>query len=203
MNSDWSIGQTSNVPIVDDEQLLDACARNDRRAQYRLYSQCYSFLMGICIRYTVSRDDAEDLLNRSFLKILQNIGGRRKEVPFGLWARRITINTIIDEFRKKRKEAAQTEIVDFTERADEYDSVTVNSYLRKVEAEQLQALIDKLPETSRQVFNLFAVDGFSHKEISAMLGMSEGTSKWHMNNARTRLKEMIAQQLPQLKTIAS
>jgi RNA polymerase sigma factor (sigma-70 family) len=204
MSKHWSLaGPTSNVPIVADEQLLDECARGDRRAQYRLYSQCYSFMMSICIRYTPSRDEAEDLLNRSFLKILNSVGKRRKEVPFTLWVRRITINTVIDEYRKNKKANAQTELVDFNENPGEFEGAAINTYLEKVEAEQLQALINTLPEMSRKVFNLFAVDGYSHKEIAELLGMSDGTSKWHLNNARTRLKEQIAKRLPYLKNLAS
>lgn len=204
MNKHWSLaGQSSNVPIVANEEVLDKCARGDRRAQYQLYSQCYSFMMTICIRYTHSRDEAEDLLNQSFLKVLNNIGKRRKEVPFGLWIRRITINTIIDEFRRNKKMNEQTELVDFTEENPEYDGRVLNTYLEKAEAEQLQALVNTLPEMSRRVFNLFALDGYSHKEIAELLGISEGTSKWHVSNARSRLKDLILKHLPYLKNLAS
>lgn len=205
MTKHWSIfNQATNVPIVTDEKLLEDCARGDRGAQYRLYSQCYSFMMSICIRYCNSRDDAEDLLNRGFLKVLNSIGKRRKEVPFPLWMRRIMINTIIDEYRKKKLLNEQRELVDFDDREHEADGTVINSYVEKMNAEQLQVLIDTLPETSKRIFNLFAVDGYSHKEIAAMTGMSEGTSKWHVNNARTRLKELIAKNhLYHNKSIAS
>ncbi|HEU4717194.1 MAG TPA: RNA polymerase sigma factor [Bacteroidia bacterium] len=200
----WSInGLPANVPIVVEDQLLADCVRGKSRAQYRLYSLCYSFMMSVCIRYTASRDDAEDLLNRSFLKILSNIEKYRKEVPFGLWVRRITINTIIDEYRKNRKEKEMTELVDFDEQEVESDTAAINGFLEKTDAEQLQRLIDHLPEMSRKVLNLFVVDGYGHKEISEMLNISEGTSKWHLNNARTKLKELITKFLPHFKTLAS
>ncbi len=191
------------MPIIVDEQLLADCARNDSRAQYRLYDLCEYFMMNICIRYTNSQDDAEDLLNRSFLKILNNIGKYKKEIPFELWVRRITINTIIDEYRKNRKRKEATELVDFDEKQNEFDNIAVNNYLAKMEAEQLQTLIDSLPQINRQVFNLYVVDGFNHKEIATLLNIPEGTSKWHLSNARARLKEQISKSLPYLKTLAS
>lgn len=113
-------------------------------------------------------------------------------MPFGLWVRRITINTIIDEFRKKKLVYEQTELVDFDDPENEADRTVLNNYVQKMDAAQIQAMIDTLPETSRRVFNLFAIDGFSHKEIAAMAGISEGTSKWHVNFARTKLKELIS-----------
>ncbi|HTL83473.1 MAG TPA: RNA polymerase sigma factor [Bacteroidia bacterium] len=204
MNNNWySDGQNRNVPIVTDEQILTACARGDRRAQSRLYQQCYSFMMSICIRYTHSRDDAEDLLNRSFLKVLNNLGSKKDNVPFALWVRRITINTVIDEFRKNKKKVQFTEINDHDGETEEPDANVVNEYLEQVKVEHLQSLINKLPEASRKVFNLYAVDGFGHKEIAAMLNISEGTSKWHLNAARTRLKELVFKDLPQIKSLAS
>lgn len=203
MNTDHSLRSLTDVSSLADEQLLAACSRGESRAQYRLYELCYSFMMRICIRYTRSHDDAEDLLNKSFLKVLNNVANRKPEVPFNLWLRRITINTVIDEYRKTKKENEQTEIIDFNEQGEDFDSTSVNSYLAKIEVEQLQALINTLPEMSGKVFNLFVVDGFSHKEIAALLSMSEGTSKWHLNNARTRLKQLLTTPLPKLKTIAS
>jgi RNA polymerase sigma-70 factor (ECF subfamily) len=193
--------QIRNVSIVVEEQLLQECARHDRKAQYRLYAASYSFMMSICIRYTSSRDDAEDLLNRSFLKVLDNIGRYRPEVPFALWVRRITINTIIDEYRRRKKERENLDYVDFGDSPSEYDATVVNSYLDKINAEEIQGLIDQLPPMSRRVFNLFAVDGYGHKEIGELLGMSEGTSKWHLNFARNRLKEQISNLRPSPKTV--
>jgi RNA polymerase sigma factor (sigma-70 family) len=204
MNNTWPLtGHLRNVSIIVDEQLLAGCVRNDSRAQYHLYDLCENFMMSICTRYTHSKDDAEDLLNRSFLKVLNNIGKYAKEIPFELWVRRITINTIIDEYRKNKKRKEATDLVDFNEIPNEFDHVAVNSYLAKMEVEQLQTLIDSLPEINRRVFNLFVVDGYNHKEIAALLGIPEGTSKWHLSNARTRLKEMLSKSLPYLKTLAS
>lgn len=183
-----------------EDKLLHDCARGERKTQYRLYSLCYSFLMGICIRYSATRADAEDLLNASFLKILTNINAYRKEVPFVLWIRRITINTSIDVYRKQSKEKKMMVLTDFQE---EYvEATSSNEYLRKMDSEQLALLIAQLPDASRRVFNLFVVDGYSHKEIAAMLEISEGTSKWHVNFARTQLRQLIVKH-SLIKTMAS
>ncbi|TND00382.1 MAG: RNA polymerase sigma-70 factor, ECF subfamily [Bacteroidetes bacterium] len=189
--------------IVIEDQLLRDCSRGDSKAQYKLYRACYSFLMGICIRYAPSREDAEELLNSGFLKVLNQIDKRRPEVPFVLWIRRIMINTIIDEFRKKKLERETIEYVDFGESPDEYDAVSVNEFIARMDVEQLQVLIDRLPQMSRKVFNLFVVDGYGHKEIAEMLGMSEGTSKWHVNFSRNKLKEWLAASIPNLQHAAS
>jgi RNA polymerase sigma factor (sigma-70 family) len=184
------------------DDLLSACIRKDRKAQHELYKLSYSFLVSICLRYTRNREDADALLNLGFLKILNNLEKRRKEIPFPLWIRRIQINTIIDEYRKNKKEKEQTLVTDFSEDYEEYDEPTISSYVQKADAEYILQLIAELPAASQKVFNLFAIDGFSHKEIAGMMGISEGTSKWHLNFARTKLKEKL-KEVSQTLTIVS
>ena len=174
-----------------DEAVLDACRKKDRKAQYQLYKLCYSFLAGICYRYVNNREDADELLNMAFLKILNNLDKHKKEIPFTLWIRRIMINTIIDDYRKNKKSKELMQSVDFNEYYGDFDNSVINDFVKKSDAEQINAMILQLPPTSQKVFNLFVIDGYGHKEIGELLGMSEGTSKWHLNFARTRLKEMI------------
>ena len=186
-----------------DEALLKDCIRKDRRAQYKLYKASYGFLVSICMRYTPNRDDADALLNLGFLKILNNLEKRRVEVPFPLWMKRIMINTIIDEYRKNKKEKEQVRITDFSENPVEYDDELINDYIRKTDPEYILQLIRELPPVSGRVFNLFAVDGFTHKEIASMLTMSEGTSKWHVNFARNKLRERLKDISKPLRVVAS
>ncbi len=178
--------------IYIEEALISACIGKERKAQFQLFKQSYSFLMGICYRYVRNREDAEELVNMGFLKILTNLEKYRKEVPFTLWMRRIMINTIIDEYRKNKKEKEMFKSIDFNEYHDEYDAKSVNDYMSKMDVEQIHSLILTLPPMSQRVFNLFVIDGYGHKEIGAMLDISEGTSKWHLNSARTKLKEMLS-----------
>ncbi|MBC7862433.1 MAG: RNA polymerase sigma factor [Bacteroidia bacterium] len=188
---------------ISDKVLLDLCRKRDRAAQHKLYLNCYSFLMSICARYKKNKEDAEEILNIGFLKILNNLDKYRNEIPFTLWMRRVMINTLIDDFRKNKKEKEMFQQVDFNEYFDEGHSNVVNTYVSRMDAEELQAMINSLPEMSGKVFNLFAVDGYSHKEISDMLGISEGTSKWHVNFARNKLKELLDNSVKQIKIAAT
>ena len=186
-----------------EEALLSACIRKDRKAQYQLFKLCYSFLLGIGLRYVKNREDADELLNQCFLKMLNNLEKYRKEIPFTLWMRRIMINNVIDEYRKNKKEKEMIQHIDFNEYYEEYDSAVVNDCVAKMDAEEIQNMIKELPPMSQRVFNLFAIDGFAHKEIGEMLGMSEGTSKWHLNFARNKLKEKLLHIYNPLKKVAT
>lgn len=181
-----------------EQDILRQCIQKDRKAQFLLYKQSYSFLMSICVRYCNNREDAQSLLNLGFLKIINNLEKYKEEIPFGLWARRVMINTIIDEYRKNKKEKELLEYHDFTDRRDDETLVEINDAVKRMDAQEIHKHIEKLPNVSKKVFNLFVVDGYGHKEIATMLGMSEGTSKWHLNNAREKLKEMINHPSPVL-----
>jgi RNA polymerase sigma factor (sigma-70 family) len=174
-----------------EQELIRQCIDKERKAQFALYKQLYSFLMSICIRYCNNREDAQSLLNLGYLKLLNNLEKYRQEIPFGLWTRRLMINTIIDEYRKNKKEKELLEYHDFTDRSDDESLTEVNDAVKRMDVQEIQNHIDKLPNVSKKVFNLFVVDGYGHKEIAEMLGITEGTSKWHLNNAREKLKEMI------------
>lgn len=169
--------------------LLTACIKSERKAEYELYKMTYGYLMSICFRYTNSRDEAEEMLNIGFLKILKNLEKYKPEVPFKLWIRRIMINILIDEFRKKKRHKETMEYVE--EYYESEKTADENSVISKMNVEQIHALIMQLPPMSQKVFNLYVIDGFSHKEIADLLKMSEGTSKWHLNLSRTRLKDML------------
>lgn len=172
-----------------DEKLIARCIREEPKAQYELYRALYGTLMAICSRYERNRQDATAKLNQGFLKILTGLGRKRSEVPFEHWARRIMVNTVIDDYRKERERKS---VETMEQRMEDLDTSTVNEFLVGMEAEDFAALLDRVPPMSRSVFNLFAIDGFPHAEIAAMLGISEGTSKWHVSHARNILQQAIA-----------
>lgn len=172
------------------ERLIEGCLRKDPRAEQELYKTLYPLMMAICARYERNRQDAAARMNEGFLKVLLNLGKRRPEVPFEAWVRRIVINTVIDGFRKE-KERKTLERMDTP--MDARMGAEVNDYLRNMEAEAFAELLRQVPEMSRKVFNLFAVDGYSHAEIADLLGISAGTSKWHVSHARQLLQQAIAQ----------
>ncbi len=172
-------------------QLIDDCAKGKRKAQSELYRRCYGVLMGVCMRYHKQEDQAVAAMNMAFLKILNNLKKKKAHVPFEAWIRRITINTIVDDFRKNRKHRESISYVDFEAQGDPSEMVDVNTADLHFDAEALEVIIQLLPPVSREVFNLYAIDGYTHKEISHMLGISVGTSKWHVSAARKKIKEQI------------
>ena len=173
-----------------DRTLIDRCIRKEAKAQYELYKALYPMMMSVCSRYERNKQDAVSSMNAGFMKILDGIGDRRPEVPFEAWARRIIINTVIDAFRSS-KHRKSVESLDET--VEDVQATDANDYLRNMEAESFADLLLRVPPMSRNVFNLFAIDGHAHKEIAEMLDISEGTSKWHVNNARCILQRALAE----------
>ncbi len=177
-----------------DPQLLKDAAKGDRRAQYQLYQRCAGVLMGVCSRYRRSEEEAVAVMNEGFLKIIQNLDKYKRDTPFEAWIRRTMINTLIDDFRKNRRVNELIENHDFTDTANQDGLVDFNTADLHFDAAQLEAMIRKLPPMSMKVFNLYAIDGYSHAEIAEMLGISDGTSKWHLSFARQRLKELLVKE---------
>ncbi|MBK9283319.1 MAG: RNA polymerase sigma factor [Sphingobacteriaceae bacterium] len=170
-------------------QLIASCIKRERKAEYELYKNTYSYLMSICLRYTRDKDSASEMLNVGFLKILKNLEKYNLAIPFKVWIRKIMVNTLIDEYRKNKREREKITYVE--EYYDSSSYADANEALSRIDCKQIYDLINLLPEMSKQVFNLFVIDGYSHKEVGDMLGISEGTSKWHLNAARTKLKEQL------------
>lgn len=171
------------------QQLLKACRQNNRKAQYELFVMCSPVLMGICSRYQQNDADSRSLMNEGFLKIILNLEKYPAEAPFKLWIRRIMINTIIDHFRKEKKYREQTA------HAEQTELQAVGGEGNEIQdmhnAEALLQLIRQLPPVTRKVFNLFAIDGYSHFEVAQLLGISEGTSRWHVATARKTLSSLL------------
>lgn len=170
-------------------QLIKDCIDGNRRAEYELYKESFSYLMSICVRYTRNRERAEEVLNLGFLKVLTNLKSYNAEFPFKAWIRKIMINTLINEYKKEKIHHENILYVEEYYETDKYSEI--NAALEKINAEQIYMFIAKLPPASSQVFNLYYIDGYKHREIAEMLGISEGTSKWHLNSAREQLKEML------------
>lgn len=171
------------------QQLINDCIKGDRKAEYALYKQTYSYLMSICIRYTRNSDKAKEVLNLGFLRILTNLSKYNQEIPFKPWIRKVMINTLINEYKKEKIHYGNIQYVEEYYENDKYSDI--NEAITRINADQIYAFIAKLPPASQQVFNLYFVDGYKHKEIAEMLNITEGTSKWHLNSAREKLKEMI------------
>ncbi len=169
-----------------DKKLIKNCLKNDRRSQNELYKELFSFLMNICIRYKSNYDDAGAALNTIYLKVLKGLETYNHDKAMLPWVKTIAVRHLIDEYRSERRHEAVA--------LDDVPSYSVNGYSvsqDKLNVDDILSMLAKLPINSRSVFNLFVLDGYKHKEIADMLGMSEGNSKWHLNQARTQLQQMI------------
>ena len=144
-------------------------------------------MAALCVRYILNQQDAVQVLNDGFLKVFRNIQTYDADkAGIYSWIRKIMINTAIDFLRRKP-------IVYTTDIAALYEESGIeNSVVHKMDADDLLDLIHNLPKATQLVFNLYTVEGYSHREIGEILGISEGTSKWHLSEARKRLKESVS-----------
>lgn len=181
----------NKAPLLMDIQhkLINDCIKKNRKAEYELYKATYSYLMSICIRYTRNQEKAKEILNTGFFKILTNLSSYKAEVPFKPWIRKIMINTLINEYKKEKIHYDTIHYVE--EYYDNQQYSELNSAISKIDVERIYQFIAMLPPASKQVFNLYFIDGYKHKEIAELLNITEGTSKWHLNSAREKLKEMM------------
>ena len=143
--------------------------------------------MSVAYRYKNNEEDAKSLAISSFFKVLKNIEKYKHEMSFEAWIRRISINNAIDDFRKPKKK----DIIEYNDKIKFEKNYTINEYELEINAEELNDMLFLLPKVTNVVFNLFAIDGFSHKEISEKLGITTNTSKWHVKEARKKLKTLL------------
>lgn len=168
------------------EELIKRCRSGERKAQELLYKQLASKMMGVCMRYATDRMEAEDMLQNGFIRVFQKLNDYRGEGSFEGWVRRIMVHSSIEYYRKHHK---MMQIVDM----DEVNEPSVNPLaVAKLDAKDLMALIQQLAPGYRIVFNLYAIEGYSHREIGEIVGITEGASKSQLSRARTILKEQIA-----------
>jgi RNA polymerase sigma factor (sigma-70 family) len=175
----------TEAPNPADLQLIIACcARNERGAQEKLYNMFYPRMMLVAIRYMKDRSLAEDVVNMGFLKCFQKIDKYNFQGSFEGWLRKIVLRTALDNLRTNEK---YNDKVVFVEKEEFIE----RDHGERMYYDQLLQLVNTLPKTTKIVFNLSVMDGLQHKEIAEILGMSEGTSKWHLSEGRRILKEKI------------
>lgn len=175
-----------------DSDLLKACANNDRKAQKKLYEICFSFLMINCKRYHKNDEDARSVFNSGFLKILKNLSSvDLDDILFAAWAKRIMSNTIIDEYRKNKNYNEIISNRDNERELDYHARSSQNNAIRHFAEDDILDLLDYLKPATKQVFVMYVIEGYNHREIAELLEMSEGTSKWHLSTARKELKKLL------------
>lgn len=168
-----------------DQSLIQGCRKEDRLAQRMLYERYFGKMMGIAMRYTRHQEEAIDILNTAFLKVFTSLDKYQDQSNLAGWIAKIVFNTAIDHVRRH---ARYKDVMDFEV---ERDASVGNLSLDYLQAEDLYKLIQKLPTSSRTVFNLYVIEGYQHKEVAEILGITVGTSKWHLANARKELQRMI------------
>lgn len=179
--------EENNMGCTQAERLLvEACLRGERSAQRRMYEIYAQRMMPICLRYTNDRESAIDLLHDAFVKVFAHLADFKFEGSFDGWIRKIFVNTALGQLRKTADQP-------FTVDVEEARGLSQADYsvLDKMSAEEIMQCVASLPEVYRTVFNMFAIDGYSHKEIADSLNVSENTSRVYFLRARKLLQEML------------
>lgn len=172
---------------MDDETLVEECVSGNAKAQRLLFDRFSPRMMGAILRYISDRERAEDVLQDGFIKVFNNIHKFENNGSLEGWIRRIMINTALDQIRKDKKRQRDVEIDSM-----DYFELKQNSKSEGIlEAESLLELVQSLPDGYRTVFNLLAIEGYSHKEIAEELNISENTSKSQYSRARSALQELL------------
>lgn len=166
-----------------EQAFVAALVRQERWAQQQLYEQHYGKMMGICMRYAGSKDEALDLLHEAFIKVFQNIDRYRSGTALGAWIRTIVVNTCIDYYRKNTRR--RTEEINETWQVANDDP----DALSHLTEQEIMSAVQSLSPAYRAVFNLYVVEGYSHKEIGDALQITESTSRSNLVKARIKLQE--------------
>ena len=166
--------------------IIKGCRQNNRKAQEALYKAYYKAMVTICLRYTKNEDDAVEVLNNGFLKVFQNIQRYEPaQASLYTWIRTIVVNSCLDFIRKKNRTEQHQELNSAIEVHVPADVVS------RMKASELLGLVRSLPPSTAAVFNLYVIEGYNHREIGKLLNISEGTSKWHLSEARKQLQQKI------------
>jgi RNA polymerase sigma factor (sigma-70 family) len=174
--------------MLDHNELIEACIKGDREAQRNLYDIFSKKMYMVCLRYTKSTEEAEDVLQEAFVKIFNNLKGYRGDSRLAYWMKRIVVNTALNSRRKKLYMYPMVDIDDVNY------TVETKKPIPEFSLDELLKMIHELPTGCQTVFNLFAIEGYSHTEISEMLEISIGTSKSQFARARKLLQEKIAEE---------
>jgi len=170
-----------------EQEVVDGCAANDRRAQEVLYRRFFPEMLRMCQRYTRDTDTAIEIVNTGFLRVFQKIHTFAFRGSLEGWVRRLVYHSMADHFRNNAR------YLHFLVLEERDEAVPENSTDSFYEEDILKA-VRTLPPMSQEVFRLYAIEGYTHAEISVTLQMSEGTSKWHLSTARQKLRDLLQRQ---------
>lgn len=170
----------------EEKDFISACINKERWAQKKLYEDHYSKMMGVCLRYSNNREDALDILHEGFIKVFRNLTKYQTGTSLSAWIRRIMVNTSIDFYRKSIRK--RTEDLDKAYHVSSNDADAVSQCTEK----EILSAVQILSPAYRTVFNLYIIEGYSHKEIADKLGITESTSRSNLVKARLKLKAILS-----------
>jgi len=180
--------KASEMVYANEDMLIEKCIEWDRHAQNVLYNKYASTMFAVCCRYSRNTEEAEDVLQEGFMKVFEHINKFRKEGSLEGWIRRIMVNTAIQKFRNRKNEL---KVVDLESSHAELNQFYTDDILSQIGAKELIGMIQNLPPAYQMVFNLYVFEGLKHREIAEQLGVSEGTSKSNLFDARAILQKNI------------
>ncbi len=177
-------------PVLNIQVIIDGCVANNRKAQEYLYRYYYDYAMLIAQRYSRDDADAADILSAAFVKVFKHIRSfDSSRSNFKTWLRKIIINEGLDHVKSRSRFGEEIEL--------DYEVTAApnvnNAAIEQMNAKELMTMIQQLPPATHAVFVLYAVDGYTHREIAEQLAISEGTSKWHLSEARKLLQQKLVE----------
>jgi len=170
-----------------EKDLIQACIRKERWAQKELYETYYSKMMGVCLRYSNNKEDALDILHEGFIKVFNHIAKYQPGTSLNAWIRRIMVNSAIDFYRKSIRRRTEDIETAFDISSNDADAISQCS------EKEILAAVQQLSPAYRAVFNLYIIEGYSHREIAEQLEITESTSRSNLVKARTKLKAILIQ----------
>lgn len=170
---------------ISESDLINGCLEGNRRMQAEMYRRFSPRMYAVCLRYASNAEEAEDILQEGFIKVFKKLDSFRSEGSFEGWVRRIFVNTAIEHFRRKRY------LQPVTEKEENTIEGKYLSVLDHMAEKDILALIQELSPGYRTVFNMYVVEGYTHKEIADMMGISEGTSKSQLSRAKVILQDLV------------
>ncbi len=171
------------------EKILERCKAGDEKAYAELYRQLAPKMLGVCLRYAKSRQEAEDMLQEGFIRLFQNIHSYESRGSFEGWIRRIIVNTAINYYKTQIKYNKTEHIDAYNKDLEEIEEEPVA--VSEISQQKLLEMISELPKGYKMVFNMYVLDGFTHKEIAEILEISENTSKSQLSKARKLLQKKV------------
>jgi RNA polymerase sigma-70 factor (ECF subfamily) len=167
------------------QHIIEGCRERNPLAQKELYETFRAKMYGVCLRYAGNYDDAQDILQDGFLKVFEKIDQFGFKGAFEGWIRRIMVNTALERFRSNQQ------VININDNIREIENEQQHDFTAEIDARELVRMVQELSPKYRVVFNLYAIEGYTHKEIGDMLGITEGTSKSNLSRARDILQEKV------------